>query len=74
MPFSFKPLWKLLIDKNMTKEELRIALKLSPSTIARMGKGEYISLKIIDKICQHLNCKIQEVIEHIPSKESAKKS
>lgn len=41
MPFTFNPLWKLLIDKNMTKEDLRTALGLSPSTMAKMGKGTY---------------------------------
>ena len=56
MPFSFNPLWKLLVDKEMTKEQLRVALKLSPSTMAKMGKGEYVSLEVIERICRYFDC------------------
>ena len=56
MPSSFNPLWKLLVDKEMTKEQLRVALKLSPSTMAKMGKGEYVSLEVIERICRYFDC------------------
>ena len=54
----------------MTKEELRKQIETSPATIAKMGKGEKISLDVIDRICNKLNCRVEEVIEHIPNKES----
>lgn len=60
---SYKPLFKLLLEKDMTKTQLRTAIGFSPSTLAKMSKDEYISLEIIDKICIFLNCKIEEVIE-----------
>lgn len=47
----------------MTKTQLREAVGFSSSTLAKMSKGEYVSLETIDIICQHLDCKIEEVIE-----------
>ena len=49
----------------MTKTQLREAVGFSSSTLAKMSKGEYVSLEIIDNICQHLDCKVEEVIEII---------
>lgn len=64
MPFSYKPLFKILLDRDMTKEDLRTALGLGRNTIAKMGKGDYVSLEVIDKICSHLQVPVSEVIEH----------
>lgn len=72
MGFSYNPLWKLLIDKKMTKEELRKHIETSPATIAKMGKGENVSLDVIDRICNYLNCEMNDVVQHI--KESEDKS
>jgi len=66
MPFSFNPLWKLLIDKKMTKENLRTALKISPNTIAKMSKSEYVSMEIIHRICEYFNVPIEQVIVYTP--------
>lgn len=68
MSFSFNPLWKLLIDKNMTREDLRIALNLSPSTMAKMSKGEYISLEVLHRICSYFNCQPNSIIEYSDDK------
>lgn len=68
MGFSFDPLWKLLIDKKMTKEEMRTALKISPATIAKMGKGENVSMDVLERICNFFDCKIEDVVEYIPEK------
>lgn len=65
MSFSYNKLWKLLIDKNMTKSDLRKAIGISSSTMAKMGKGENVSLDVIDKICSLLNCKVEDILEHI---------
>lgn len=62
--FSYKPLLKLLIDKNMTKTQLRKQLGISMATLAKISKDEYISMKVLDDICNLLNCKIEDVIEH----------
>ena len=64
--FSYKPLLKLLIDKNITKTQLREQLGISMATLAKISKDEYISMKVLDDICNLLNCKIEDVIEHQP--------
>jgi len=66
MPFSYNKLWKLLIDKKMTKVELTKAIGISSSTMAKMGKDENVSLEVIDKICAYLNCDINDILEYIP--------
>jgi DNA-binding Xre family transcriptional regulator len=69
MPFSYNKLWKLLIDKNMTKSDLRKMIGMSSSTMAKMGKGENVSLDVIDKICTLLNCKVEDILEHLGNEE-----
>ncbi|PZM61861.1 helix-turn-helix domain-containing protein [Paenibacillus dendritiformis] len=69
MPFSYKPLFKLLVDKEMTREDLRVALGFGRNTIAKMGKGEYVSLEVIDKICTHFGVQPNDVIEHVSGTE-----
>ncbi|ASJ54239.1 hypothetical protein BP422_12185 [Brevibacillus formosus] len=66
MAFTYKPLWKLLIDLDMKRTDLRDALQMSPSTLAKMGKDENVALEVLDKICNHLNCRIEDIIEHVP--------
>ena len=65
MPFSYRPLWVKLAQEEMTKEQLRQILGLSSSTMAKMGKGEYVSLEVIDRICTHFGIQPNDVIEHI---------
>lgn len=60
---SYKPLFKLLLERDMTKTQLRESIGFSTSTLAKMSKNEYVSLEIIDNICIFLGCKIEEVIE-----------
>ena len=64
--FSYKPLLKLLIDKNMTKTQLREQLGISMATLAKISKNEYISMKVLNDICSLLNCKIEDIVEHQP--------
>ena len=64
--FNYKPLLKLLIDKKMTKTQLREQLGISMATLAKISKNEYVSMKVLDDICSLLNCKIEDIIEHRP--------
>ncbi|KZE72480.1 helix-turn-helix domain-containing protein [Paenibacillus elgii] len=64
MPFSYKPLWKLLVDQELTKTEFRESLGLSTATLAKLGKDEYVSLEIIDKICTHFGVQPNDIMEH----------
>lgn len=59
---SYDPLWKLLIDKKMNKLDLCKEVGISTATLAKMGKDEYVALKIVDKICGSLKCNIEDVI------------
>ncbi|MFB0830899.1 helix-turn-helix domain-containing protein [Brevibacillus laterosporus] len=65
--FSYKKLWKLMIDRGVKKGELRGFL--SSATIAKMGKDEYVSMEVLDKLCNYFGVSIEEIIEHIPDKE-----
>ena len=68
--FTYKPLWKLLIDKEMNKKELMQATGISKSTIDKMGRGEIVSLEVIDRICNYFDCRVEDVVEHCaPKKE-----
>ena len=64
MTFYYKPLCKLLIDKDMSKKELMEATNISKSTMDKMGRSEIVSLEIIDRICNYFNCSVEDVIEH----------
>ena len=60
---SYDPLWKKLIDAKMTKTELAKVCSISRTTGAKMSKDEIVSLEIIQKICNTLDCDISDVIE-----------
>lgn len=65
MGFTYKPLWKLLIDKEMSKKQLMNVTNISKSTIDKMGRNELVSMDIIDRICNYFNCEINDVVEHV---------
>ena len=62
MTKSYNGLWKLLIDKNKQRKDLEEALKISPSTIVKMGRGEIVSMSVLFKICEYLDCNIGDVV------------
>ncbi|CAI3337229.1 helix-turn-helix transcriptional regulator [Enterococcus cecorum] len=63
MTISYKPLWHLLIEKEMNKEELKKLSGITSNIMARMSKGNYVNLETIEKICLALDCKIEDVVE-----------
>ena len=62
--FTYKPLWKLLIDKDMTKKELMQNTGISKSTVDKMVRGDFVSMEIIDRLCNYFNCDICNVLSH----------
>ncbi|MDD6230978.1 helix-turn-helix transcriptional regulator [Stecheria sp. CLA-KB-P133] len=66
---SYNRLWKLLIDKGMKKKDLREATGISSNTVARMGRNEIVSLEVLVKICDVLDCDLGDVAEVIHCKE-----
>lgn len=65
MRISYNKLWKLLIDKDMTKMQLKDAAGISAASIAKLGKGSNITTDILLKICNTLDCRIEDILETI---------
>ena len=68
MHFSYNNLWKLLIDKNMNKQDLRKMTGISSASIAKLGKGENVNTEILLRICKVLECDISDIMEFVPDK------
>lgn len=64
---SYKPLWKTLIDKDMTKQDLRKATGLSSTTIAKMGRDETVTTQVLARICGAVQCQMADVVEVVPA-------
>lgn len=69
MAASYTKLWKLLIDKNINKTKLRETAGISTGTLAKLGKNDYVSTEVLEKICKALQCDIGDVIEFVNSEE-----
>lgn len=65
MKISYKKLWYTLIDKNMTKSDLRRLTGISTTTIQKLTNGESVSLEILLRICEKLEVKIQDIVEFV---------
>lgn len=63
MVISYDKLWKMLIDKKMTKNALRLQAKMSSSTMAKMSKNETVSMDVLLRICKVLDCEFDDIIE-----------
>lgn len=63
--FSFQPLWITLQKKNIKRTDLLNNPGISSSTLAKMGKNEYVSPEVLDKICIALDCEVEDIIKHI---------
>ena len=61
--FSYKKLWKLLIDKDMNKKDLCEKANISWSSVTKMGKGESVTLAVLAKICMTLDCNLDDIVE-----------
>ena len=69
MPWSYAPLWKLLIDRNMKRTDLLEVAGIYSQTLAKMGKNEAISMDTLGRICAALNCRIEDIVEFIPEQQ-----
>lgn len=65
MGVSYNKLWKLLIDKKMSKAELRRATGISPNTLTKLNRDEEVALLVLGKICKVLNSDIGDIVEYI---------
>ena len=63
MKINYKELWKLLIDKEMTKTEMIEAVGISSSTLYKLTKDEYVSLDVLVRICTYFECQLSDICE-----------
>ena len=64
MTICYNKLWKLLIDKNMKKVDMMDLVGISSSTVAKMTNGEFVSMKILEKICERLDCDFGDIVHY----------
>ena len=70
MGISYKKLWVLLIEKNVTRAQLRKELKIATGTMSKLNKGEEVALSVLLRICEYLDCDIGDVCSAVkPEKE-----
>lgn len=62
MAISYNGLWKMLIDRNMYKKDLATELNISSATMAKMGKGESVSMDVLARICSYMDCDIGDIM------------
>ena len=73
MKMSYNKLWKLLIDKQMKKSDLRKKAGISSSSLAKLTKDENVTTEVLTKICRELKCDVADIMEFIPDEEEKKK-
>ena len=66
MKMSYNKLWKLLIDKQMKKSDLRKKAGISSSSLAKLTKDENVTTEVLTKICQELKCDVADIMEFVP--------
>ena len=66
MAISYNKLWKLLVDKKMSKADLRKAAGIAPNTMTRLRRDEEVTLTVLNKICRTLEVDIGDIMEFIP--------
>lgn len=69
MAISYNGLWKILIDKNLKKTDLIEVVGISTSTVAKMGKGEPVSITVLERICEKLDCDFGDIMNYEKDKE-----
>lgn len=65
MRISYNKLWKMLIDKNMKKSDLREKAGISSASIAKLGKGDNITTDVLIKICEAMDCHLDDIMETV---------
>ena len=68
MAVSYNKLWKLLIDKEMSRTQMRLKAGISTKALAKLGKNESVNIDILIKICAALDCDITDIMEIVDNK------
>lgn len=64
--FSYNPLWHLLIDRGIKKQELQKMSDVSATSIAKMGRCENVTMDVLLRICEALDCQLSDIVERVP--------
>ena len=72
MAISYNKLWKLLVDKKMSKADLRKAAGIAPNTMTRLRRDEEVTLAVLNKICKTLDVDIGDIMEFLPEPDAEK--
>ncbi len=68
MAVSYNKLWKLMIDQDLNKTQLKDKAQISTNAVAKLGKNEAVSMETLEKICRTLNCDVGDVMEFVDGK------
>ena len=74
MKACYKKLWKMLIDRDMSKSDLRIRAHISSVTLAKLGKGESVTTSVLVRICNVLDCNIGDIVDVVPTGKTEKEN
>ena len=66
MPVNYNKLWKMLIDKEISKTELTHLAGITTNTMAKLGKNEDVRVNTLEKLCTTLDCKLDDIVEFVP--------
>lgn len=69
MTRSYKKLWHILLDRDMSRSQLRKKAGISTNALAKLGKDESLPLETLEKVCAALDCTLDDILEYVPDKE-----
>ena len=70
MPVSYNKLWKILIAKRMNRTDLKDAAGIGTTTLSKLGKDQFVSMEVLVKICDTLDCNIGDIVDYIKEEKS----
>lgn len=72
MAVSYNKLWKMMIDKHISKTELTHLAGISTNAMAKLGRDEDVRVQVLEKLCTSLDCKLDDIVEFVPDSETKK--
>ena len=72
MPISYNKLWKMMIDRDISKTELTHLAGISTNAMAKLGRNEDVRVRVLEKLCTSLDCKLDDIMEFIPESDNKK--
>lgn len=69
MAVSYNKLWKMMIDKHISKTELTHLAGISTNAMAKLGRDEDVRVRVLEKLCTSLDCKLDDIVEFVPDSE-----